>query len=388
MAEPKITRLAAHISAGSNLPVNRIVIHTTESAKTFPQGSALGLLGNVSKYFASPSSGGSAHYIEGVEGEEHCVPDNRPAWHAPPNSHSIGIELVALAKYTREQWLSDQVRPIIVRAAARTRELCQRFNVPMVRLTVAQVKAGKRGICGHVDVSNAFKHSDHWDPGPNFPWDVFMSLVTAGATPAPTPPAAGHKPGARTVGLGDDGADVAYLQRIIGTPADGDFGPATVTALKVWQKKNRLTADGICGAQTWAAVLAPAKPSKAPQRPAVGRHRVAKGETAYGIATKRKVSLKALAAANAGVVLTALSVGQVLNVPTGAPTPAPTPTVKVSTPAPTRVPTPPKVGTPSPTRVPTPAPTGTKAPLTKSPTVAYYVVKCDNRLVLVTKPEC
>ena len=37
--------------------------------------------------------------------------------------------------------------------------------------------------------------------------------------------------------------------------ADGDFGPATLAAVKAWQRRNALEVDGIIGPQTWAALL-------------------------------------------------------------------------------------------------------------------------------------
>lgn len=37
--------------------------------------------------------------------------------------------------------------------------------------------------------------------------------------------------------------------------ADGDFGPATDSALKKFQKEKNLQVDGICGPATWAALL-------------------------------------------------------------------------------------------------------------------------------------
>jgi uncharacterized protein (TIGR02594 family) len=56
----------------------------------------------------------------------------------------------------------------------------------------------------------------------------------------------------RTLEEGDSGADVAEVQRILGLPADGDFGPVTEAGVKGYQTATGLTADGVVGPNTWA----------------------------------------------------------------------------------------------------------------------------------------
>ena len=52
--------------------------------------------------------------------------------------------------------------------------------------------------------------------------------------------------------IGSNGNDVIALQKFLGLSADGSFGPGTDKAVKDWQTKNGLTADGIVGDTTWA----------------------------------------------------------------------------------------------------------------------------------------
>lgn len=62
--------------------------------------------------------------------------------------------------------------------------------------------------------------------------------------------------------VGDRGDSVKALQLILNSidgcscgDADGIFGAKTYAALRIYQKENGLTVDGICGAETWVALL-------------------------------------------------------------------------------------------------------------------------------------
>lgn len=180
MAEPSITLRAVHDSRGDNLPATRYVVHCTAGGLGYPRESAPGRARGTALYFQKQAAGGSAHYVHDAGGaEEHCVPDSVIAWHAPPNPHSIGDEICGEASYTRDQWLSDEVWPAVRASALRCREVCDRLGIPKVKLTAADLRAGRHGICGHVDVSDAFHESVHWDPGPGFPWDRYMAVVNS-----------------------------------------------------------------------------------------------------------------------------------------------------------------------------------------------------------------
>lgn len=85
-----------------------------------------------------------------------------------------------------------------------------------------------------------------------------------------------------TIKLGSKGSEVKKAQQLLiakgyscGTAgADGDFGAATYNAVKKFQADNGLEADGIVGANTWAALLKTeqpkpeqTKPDKEPEKP-------------------------------------------------------------------------------------------------------------------------
>lgn len=58
----------------------------------------------------------------------------------------------------------------------------------------------------------------------------------------------------RVLKRGMKGEDIKPVQRVVGVEDDGSFGPLTETAIKTWQSKHFLTADGIVGPATCTAM--------------------------------------------------------------------------------------------------------------------------------------
>jgi|GEM_PF-1601210 len=56
------------------------------------------------------------------------------------------------------------------------------------------------------------------------------------------------------IAFGARGQSVAVVQRIVGVPVDGVFGPRTHAGVQAYQRAHGLVADGIVGRLTWAAM--------------------------------------------------------------------------------------------------------------------------------------
>lgn len=76
-------------------------------------------------------------------------------------------------------------------------------------------------------------------PDPGAAPTVNLPVLRRGAGIRPQPPS----------------ADVRMLQTRLGIEADGQFGAGTEAAVKAFQKKRTLTADGVVGPNTWTALF-------------------------------------------------------------------------------------------------------------------------------------
>lgn len=176
----------------TNKPIKRLVVHGTTGANSCRDGYAE----LIANYFRSgvtrPSS---AHYVVDPSVVLQMVYDSVVAYHAPPNGNSIGVELCDPVVGKLARWKDAEHTAMLKRAATLFAELCLAYNVPIRKVGYLGLRAGRRGICGHVDVGKAWGQTSHWDPGA-FPWSRFIGMVKAEAArlkaaaanrPAPAP---------------------------------------------------------------------------------------------------------------------------------------------------------------------------------------------------------
>lgn len=165
-------------SAGSNKPVNRIVLHGTVSPTE--RGGARA----IAAFFRSDRAGGSAHYVVDPGEVVQVTWDSVIAWHAPPNTRSIGVEMcdwvgAPPARSTPlplSRWRDRPHTEMLERTARLVAQLCLANDIPVRILGPAGLRASRRGICEHSDVSQAWQQSTHWDLG-YFPRRRFMRMV-------------------------------------------------------------------------------------------------------------------------------------------------------------------------------------------------------------------
>jgi N-acetyl-anhydromuramyl-L-alanine amidase AmpD len=152
--------------------IDVVVVHTMEAAERRDTAEA------VARWFARPETKVSAHYCVDADSVVQCVRERDIAWHARGgNEHSIGIELAGYAGQGPKGWDDDYSWSVLERAAEVAAGVCRRHDVPVRRLRAEDLVARRRGLTGHVDVSEAFRRSTHWDPGPAFPWRRFLRLT-------------------------------------------------------------------------------------------------------------------------------------------------------------------------------------------------------------------
>lgn len=165
-----------------------LVVHGTVSATRYGGARA------TAAYFQSASSGGLAHYVVDPGEIIATCPEEIACWHSGHNANSIGFELCDPQAGPASRW-ADSLHVAELSLATRlVADVAGRHDIPLVKLSPAELAAGKRGIVGHNDVRLAWPGcTDHTDPGPDFPWEKFLAAVHAAQGPANVNPWHPHR---------------------------------------------------------------------------------------------------------------------------------------------------------------------------------------------------
>jgi N-acetyl-anhydromuramyl-L-alanine amidase AmpD len=166
---------AANFTKAGRTKVTLIVIHTMEAPEkpTTAESVAAWFAGQRGK---APMA--SAHYCCDSDSVVQGVDEADVAYAAPgANAQGIQFELAGYAKQSASDWSDDDSQKMLDRVARIAAKACKRWSIPVVKLGPEDLLAGRAGFCGHVDASKAFKRSNHYDPGQNYPWDAFLECV-------------------------------------------------------------------------------------------------------------------------------------------------------------------------------------------------------------------
>ena len=170
-----------------------VVVHTAEGSRNYRDLGAF-----FSKSSSAVSSQTGIDDTPGAIGE--YVRRDKAAWtQASFNSDSIATELCAFAEWDRAEWLTHPV--MLENCRQWIAEECAAAGIPLVRIGASSAQGGGSGVCGHVDLGSG--GGGHWDPGPEFPWDIVMGGGV------PIPPAV--PPGLNAAVVGIESSGDGYL---------------------------------------------------------------------------------------------------------------------------------------------------------------------------------
>lgn len=209
-----------------------------------------------------------------------CMPWNFRAWHVggSANNTHIGVEMCdpSAIKYTTgakftitdKEKAFKQCETAYKAAVELFAMLCNKYKLDPLKdgVILSHNECGKRGIgSGHVDPEHLWSGLGIGYTMDGFRNDVKKAMSGAGVIPTTTQPVAEKTVSVkvRQLSKGMDGNDVKTLQAALiangfscGTAgADGDFGSATDAALRKFQTKYGIGADGIAGNGTWSKLL-------------------------------------------------------------------------------------------------------------------------------------
>ena len=128
-----------------------------------------------------------------------CIPDGDQGGHigGPGNSHCAGVEVSGRAAWVPADWaapLAVEALDNQARAIAGLAVVYGWTYIDLRYLSIAQIRAGERGICTHNDISiSGISGTNHWDPGLGYPFAAqleriqsWFQVITGGSPVTPT----------------------------------------------------------------------------------------------------------------------------------------------------------------------------------------------------------
>lgn len=170
---------AKYFTSGRLKAIRLLVIHDMESAEKGDTAEA------VARYFQTTTRQASAHYNIDNNSVVQSVRDVDTAWAAKnANADGLHFEHAGYASQTRGDWTDKYSRAMLAVSAKLVAKKCRQYGIPIKHLTWQEIEAGEKGIAGHNDVTEWCQktgrtQSGHYDPGANFPWDVYIAMVKA-----------------------------------------------------------------------------------------------------------------------------------------------------------------------------------------------------------------
>jgi hypothetical protein len=143
--------------------IGLLVVHCTQGATA----------AGAARWFTNPACRGSAHVVvDGIECFRTLAPSMIP-WGAPGvNGRGWHLEIAGFAEWSRAEWLYHA--GTLDRAAYKLAWHGRAFRIPIVRLTDAELRGGRRrGVVDHAQASRVYGGT-HTDVGRNFPWPEFL----------------------------------------------------------------------------------------------------------------------------------------------------------------------------------------------------------------------
>lgn len=163
-----------------------VVVHSAETAERGDTAE------RVAEFFRTVDRKCSAHITVDADSVVRSVRDDDTAFGAAgANTDGLHVEHAGRARQTRDEWLDDYGDRLLRRSAEAAARWARAYGIPAVRLTREQVADRRtKGFTDHATVSAAFpeKSTGHTDPGPHFPWDVWLDLVRGFLGQAPGGP--------------------------------------------------------------------------------------------------------------------------------------------------------------------------------------------------------